>query len=279
MPDRTDWNDQERHDEPPDHEEHPLRWAPENPPEEQRLRADEPKPPSEPSDGGPELPPAPEPPLPSWERLDEIGFKDALVRSLREILIAPGRTFARMPKTGVLTRPLLFLALLFTAAAVVGALLGLVVPDLSRYQGLSKQLGTPINPQAASLCAIVLAPAIALVAVFIQAGIIHLFLLLFSGTRYTFETTLRTVAYTSGATTLFTAIPWCGGPVASIWFLVVTIIGLTETQETTTGRAAAAVLTPTVIILLCCGCALVANHFLGAELANDPIESLFRQPL
>ena len=51
---------------------------------------------------------------------------------------------------------------------------------------------------------------------------------------------------------------------ARIWGLIAAVIGLAQTQETTTGKSAAAVLTPTV---LCCGLAGVFSTILVAMMA------------
>jgi hypothetical protein len=97
---------------------------------------------------------------------------------------------------------------------------------------------------------IVFVPICATIGLFIGSLIIHFALGLFGGQKHPYETTFRTMAYAFGSSQPIAIIPFCGGFIGAIWGLIVAIVGLSQTQETTTGKAAAAVLTPTVI---CCG--------------------------
>ena len=72
------------------------------------------------------------------------------------------------------------------------------------------------------------------------------------------------MAYAFGSAQPIGIIPFCGGPIAIVWGLIAAVIGLAQTQQTTTGKAAAAVLTPTV---LCCGLAAIFSTMLFAMLA------------
>ena len=69
--------------------------------------------------------------------------------------------------------------------------------------------------------------------------------------NFGYESTFRVIAYSSGSTALFYAVPFCGGLVAFIWSLVVQIIGVKEIHGTTTGTAVMAVLLP--FLVCCCG--------------------------
>jgi hypothetical protein len=80
-------------------------------------------------------------------------------------------------------------------------------------------------------------------------------LLLLGGARGTFETTMRVVAYTMGATSLLQVLPMCGSLLAAVWAVVVNIIGLAQAHEISTGKAAAAVLLP---VVACCVLIVVA---------------------
>ena len=94
---------------------------------------------------------------------------------------------------------------------------------------------------------------------------------LLGGARHGFETTLRTVAYVAGSTSLINVIPICGSIIAAVWSLIVTIIGLAEMQETSQGKAAAAVLIPAVVccalLFLVFGAAIMAI-IMGAAAMN-----------
>lgn len=92
-----------------------------------------------------------------------------------------------------------------------------------------------------------LSPLWLLLGLYIAAGVVHLFLLLVRGARHGFGPTLRVFCFSAGPQ-LFNVIPYVGPPVGGIWSLVLTVIGLRETHETTTGRALAAVLIPLVLL-------------------------------
>ena len=66
-----------------------------------------------------------------------------------------------------------------------------------------------------------------------------------------FDATLTTVAYASGMY-LLEAIPMCGWLVALVWFVVVTILGLSESQRAGPLKAALAVFSPLLLACLCC---------------------------
>jgi hypothetical protein len=266
MPDIDDRNTGGADPRPPD-DDRPLRWSPAESSIEQRLTGDASDPPDR-SDASEDLPPTQQPALPSWERLEEEGIGRALLLSLREILFEPAQTFSRLPREPVLGRPLLFLVLLGTIGTIVATgyqtAVQLMFPELQMpLERILEQLGyapeaevDPAREVLATLCAIVLAPFVIAIVAFIWAGIIHLFLMFFGAANYGYETTFRTVCYVSGATWVFALIPFCGQfPIRFIWTIVCTIIGLSRSQETESGRAAAAVLLP---YLLCCLCVVAA---------------------
>lgn len=241
-------------------EEKPLRWAPGEGAAPQRLSA---PPPSEfppPSEEPP--PPLSQPPLPSWERLEEEGFGRALVLTIKEVLFQPGETFARMPRTATLGRPLLFAVLVGTFGAVVATcydtLSRAVSPSAQQfYARLFQQFGIQEVPGPRellfwSMCGIALTPFLIIIGAFVGSGVFHLLLMLFGGANHGYETTFRTVCYTYGAAAVLAIIPMCGqGLIMPIWFIVCCIIGLSRTQETSAGKAVAAVLAP---LVLCCCC-------------------------
>ena len=98
---------------------------------------------------------------------------------------------------------------------------------------------------------IVFAPLLALVSVYVGAGIVHLLLSLFRGANRPFDATVTTVAYAFGLMILL-AVPGCGGLIAVVWYVVALIIGLGESQRCGTGKSAAAVLAPSVLVCFCC---------------------------
>jgi hypothetical protein len=88
----------------------------------------------------------------------------------------------------------------------------------------------------------------------ISAAFYHLMLMLVGGARHSYETTFRVNSYAFGSLAWLIFIPYIGGTVASIWLIVLLIIGLSKAHEIPAGKAALAVLLP---YLLCVGAAMI----------------------
>ena len=95
---------------------------------------------------------------------------------------------------------------------------------------------------------IVIAPLFVVIGVFIAAAILHLMLMIVGGASSGFEATVRVVCYTYTAQ-LAGIIPFCGGIIATIWTVVLYVMGFSIAHRTTQGKALIAVLLP---IIICC---------------------------
>jgi hypothetical protein len=89
----------------------------------------------------------------------------------------------------------------------------------------------------------------ATVGLLLYALIHHLFLMLFGGANFGFETTFRVVCYVHGTLAWLNVIPCVGGLIILVMFFVCMIQGLMHAHETTGGRAAAAVFVPIVLFV------------------------------
>jgi hypothetical protein len=78
--------------------------------------------------------------------------------------------------------------------------------------------------------------------------LVHLGLSLVGGAKEGFQATFRSVSYSSVANS-FNAIPVVGS-IASLWSLVLTVIGLRETHKTSTGKSIIAVVIPLILVVL-----------------------------
>ncbi len=106
-------------------------------------------------------------------------------------------------------------------------------------------------------------PLIAVLFIYLNAAMFHLLLLMVRGGGRGFDATLTVVGYAYGVLIL-QAVPACGSLIAAVWFVVVSITGLSEAQRSGTGKAAFAVLVP--LVLLCaffCIASAVAGLALG----------------
>jgi len=106
------------------------------------------------------------------------------------------------------------------------------------------------------LVAAVFAPLMALVSIYLLAGLFHLALVVLRGAPRGFETTVTVVGYAYGLY-LINALPMCGGLIAMVWFAVAVISGLAAAQRTTTWKATLAASSPALLLCLC-ACAAAA---------------------
>ncbi len=207
-------------------------------------------------------PPAAQPaPLP-WE---QPGYPavEGLYETAKLFLLNPGEGFARMSTAGDLGRPLLFVVLLGWVGIIAGQLYQLMMPGIPwRYfPGMERSANFAVRPLF-TVFMMVCAPILVLLAVFIWSAILHLFLLVVGAGERGFSATVRVVCY-AGATQVLQVVPLCGGFIATIWSIVLEIIGLATAHRTSQGKAAVAVLLP---IALCCACAAVLMVAFGAAL-------------
>jgi hypothetical protein len=94
-----------------------------------------------------------------------------------------------------------------------------------------------------------LSPLVALIVLFLGAGIFHLMLLLWGDGQRGFPVTFRAVCY--GLTPLLLAVvPVCGGLIGDVWSVVLIILGAIHGHRTEGWRAVLAFFLP--IVLCCC---------------------------
>jgi hypothetical protein len=99
------------------------------------------------------------------------------------------------------------------------------------------------------LASIIVALILAGIGLFIGAGILHLIVMLIVGSRNAgFEATFRVVTY-SAVTSLLSWVPFIGG-ILSLYGVYLSIVGIREINNNTTGKAAFVVLIPAAIIIL-----------------------------
>ncbi len=185
--------------------------------------------------------------LPPWERRQRYGFLNALYLTIKDVLLAPGRFFRQMPSAIGLREPLLFAIVVGAVATFLAWLWAMTGSTLQVF--LHNDLGHVLRGPFYAFATFVFSPLLVAVSTFIQAGIIHLLLMLLDGNRLGFEATFRVCAYAVAAD-LLVAIPFCGNGVAFIWSAVILIIGITNIHQTEPWKAVVAVVLP---LLLCVG--------------------------
>ncbi|HEX2254283.1 MAG TPA: YIP1 family protein [Thermoanaerobaculia bacterium] len=221
-------------------------------------------------------PPPPGPPavgvrpgLP-WDR-EKTG--NAFLETVKRLITMPVEAFREARQKGDYASPLIFGVVLVTLATVVGQLwsllfgtawvdvIGANLPPESR--GFLEQMGAPTL--GGVLFALILAPFLAVIWLFVWSGIVHLFLLMVGGTRDSvagFEGSLRVISYSS-VSNLAALVPFVGGLIQFVWGIILQILGIAELHQTSRGKAALAVLLP---LVLCCLCGVALGVMFGAAL-------------
>jgi hypothetical protein len=174
----------------------------------------------------------------------EFDYRDPIqsfIVTVRRLVVEPVAFFRGMNRQGDLLNPLVFSLICWEISALIGGFLGV----LGSIVGLgTRGVGEAIVGFLASL---VFTPIVAAVFLLIASGIIHLLVMLIArpvGTS--FETTFRVVAY-ADVSVLLSWIPILGGLAALVWYTVLSVFGVREAHNTSTGQAAAVVLIPVAI--------------------------------
>jgi hypothetical protein len=145
-----------------------------------------------------------------------------------------------------------------TRAATLSQLqarLGDMPPQVAAFMEQLVQAFEATTSPAATAVQVMLTPLLALVGIYLSAGLVHLALMLFKGAGRGFQATLTVTAYASGLY-LMAALPSCGGMVAMVWYLVALIIGLGAAHRTGPLKPALAVFAPLLLLCACC-CAIL----------------------
>jgi len=213
-------------------------------------------------------PPAPEN-LPPWEDRANFSLIAGFFNTIPRAMTAPGRFFTDHPVRRGLWGPITFGVLMGFLVSLAEWLWSRATSDFE--DTLLQLLGedyeiTPLEDSIVTFIesfGVLVSPLLALVALFVLAGAVHLgVMLMSSGRQRGFEATLRAVAYANAATIL-AVVPMCGSLIGLVWMLVIAVIGVRQMHGIGTAPALFAVTAPAV---LCC-CGLSGATFLIAQLA------------
>lgn len=194
---------------------------------------------------------------PPWERRVEIGLRQAIFQTAKQVVFSPRAFFRHTSAEGGLRDPLLF-GILFGS---IGLMLELFWHFLSGEESLSSVKINFLGGYGAGavfLAAAVLCPLAATAMICVTSLLIHFMLTVVRGNRNGFEATFRVVAY-SQATQGWALLPYVGGLVATLWLLIVQVVGSREIHEVSYLRVAMAFLIPLalpVAVLLAAGLSL-----------------------
>jgi hypothetical protein len=175
---------------------------------------------------------------------------NSFLEVVRQVVLQPVRFFAGLPRSGTLLNPLLFALICIVISAILSAVLVLA--------GVQQNPGFNPNPQNAlpsvftpgsAWASIILAPIGGAIGLFVVAAIQQLLVRLIVGANNSgFGATFRVASYTQ-VTSLVNWIPIVG-PLVALYGLYLSIVGIRETHQTTTGKAALVILIPFAVVLL-----------------------------
>ena len=169
-----------------------------------------------------------------WERRTEVGFFNAIVATVKEVLIEPHNYFAKYKVADSISTPYTFYLLIASVATVIGWAYGIVFTSLMDGES--------------TIFVLILPLIVICFGIFIQSGLIYLFVKLFKGEgRY--KETFHACAYGCGAAAVFSLIPFLGGLVSSVWAVVATIFGLMKVHKLDGLKASMAYFLPGLIIM------------------------------
>ena len=169
---------------------------------------------------------------------------ESFVGTVRDLVTRPVAFFRAMAQRGDFVNPVIFALVCAVISAAIGGFLGVQYATV----GIGDTgVGGAIGALVASMF---FTPIISVIALFVCAGILHLLVALVVKPANTgFEATFRVVSY-SNVAQLVGWVPVLGPLVAALASIVLSVIGVREIHETTTGKAALVVLIPAAVGLL-----------------------------
>ena len=201
-------------------------------------------------------PPPSAPPVIPWEQ-PGLPWTTGLVETVKLLLSRPREAFERMPIGGDLLKPFLFAIVLGWLGVIFQTIWSIAFKGIapSSYGGYA--LPALFLPLSAAFAPILIACLI-----LVASAVDHVMLMIVGGARNGFQATLRANCYAQ-APQVLQLMPFCGGLLAAIGTLLLTIQGLATAHRISLGKAAFAVLLPAV---LCCGCLIVLAVTMGAAM-------------
>jgi len=184
-----------------------------------------------------------------------------IVEKVRGFLMAPAESFRRSREDSVGAAFRYFAVLLVgytILSAIVAVSLGMyafndMIAQLAQTGMVGAALAEALGNMGSFVAAMMIFSVylffvIALFGIFLKGLALHVFVLLFGGEKGP-EQTLKTTMYATTPYFLLGWIPYVS-LIGAIWYLVLLIIGIRETQEIDMGKAVLVVILPIILILI-----------------------------
>src|SRR3954470_21448730 len=169
--------------------------------------------------------------------------------TVRRVLTRPASFFAGLPRRGPLTNPLIFALICFLIYAVFSGVLELAGVEVNQWFMRVAEERNIFERSVEFVGTLVLTPILGGIGVFVGAGILQLLTRLIVGSQNAgYRASFRITAYTA-VTALVSWIPVIGG-LLSLYGIYLSIVGVREMHQTTTGKAALVVLILVGVVVL-----------------------------
>ncbi len=182
-----------------------------------------------------------------WEKRGELGIFKGIFLTFKQTLFQPGLLFKAKRYPEGIGEPLAYGLLI----GGFGDMLAFFWPVLLFAMGLlpfGDSFFARINGIWIFLTLLVGIPLAVVLNMIFYSGILHLMLLLVRGGKKGFQSTFRVVAYSQSAL-VWNIIPFMGSWIATLWKLVIQVIGLHEIHGIGYARVITAFLLPVFIFL------------------------------
>jgi hypothetical protein len=161
----------------------------------------------------------------------------------------PTSFFRGLPRQGTVANPLIFALICFVINAIFTGLLELAGIGASRWFVRVAEEGNIFERIIDFLGTLVFTPTAGVIGVFIGAAILQLLTQLIVGANNSgYRATFRVTSYTA-VTALVNWIPVIGGLLA-LYGVYLSVMGIREMHQTTTGKAVLVVLIPIGVVVL-----------------------------
>ncbi len=186
--------------------------------------------------------------LPPWERRAEIGLGKGILQTAKQVAFSPRAFFRHTAAEGGVKEPLAF-GILFGSLGLMLELFWQFLTGEGSLSSIQVDFMGGYGTSLVFLAAAIICPLAATVMICMTSLAVHLLLTVVGGGKKGFEATLRAVAY-SQATQFWALIPYVGGLVATLWLVVVQIIGIREIHGVSYTRVLIAFLVPVALVVV-----------------------------
>ncbi len=201
------------------------------------------------------------PTLPApWENR-KLAIFEGFWLTFKESVFNPTAFFSKIPPKGDIFMPLIYAVLWSVIVQVISFfyIKAFGVPFMDYIKEILETQGIPLDGNMMGnyvfmqgVGQILMVPLLYMVMIFIMSGILHVLLLLFGAGKEGYAATFRVMAYSQGSG-VFNLIPMVGGMIATVWGIIIQIVGYKEMHRSSYGRVILAVLVvPLFLCAFCC---------------------------